>query len=73
MHVGRDIIRSQMFYSVYTKVTHSNHQRTSTHTNLAQPVLVSQLPEICRNVNTDGMRRSVSKNYLWFFQLVCLI
>lgn len=45
MHARRDIIRSQMFYSVYTKVTRCNHQRTSAHTNLAQPVLVSKLPE----------------------------
>lgn len=42
MHGRRDIIRSQMFYSVYTKVTHSKHQRTSTHTNLALSVLVSR-------------------------------
>lgn len=45
MHGTRDIIRSQMFYSVYTKVTHSKHQRTSTHTNLAQSVLVSKQQE----------------------------
>lgn len=45
MHVRRDIIRSQMFYSVYTKVTHSNHQRNSTHTNRsAVGVVVSELP-----------------------------
>lgn len=44
MHGRKDIIRSQMFYSVYTKVTHSNHQRTSTPTNLAQSELVSKLP-----------------------------
>lgn len=45
MHARRDIIRSQMFYSVYTKVTHSKHRRTSTHTNLAQSVLVSKAHE----------------------------
>lgn len=40
MHDGGDIIRSQMFYSVYTNVTHSNHQRANSPSNLARLELV---------------------------------
>lgn len=43
MHGRGDIIRSQMFYSVYTKVTRANHQRTSSPCNLAPLELVLKL------------------------------
>ena len=44
MHGKRDINRSQMFYSVYTKVTPGNQQRTSAQNNPAQSVSVIKLP-----------------------------
>lgn len=43
MHGKRDINRSQMFYSVYTKVTPGNQQRTSAQNNPAQSVSVIKL------------------------------
>lgn len=43
MHDRGDIIRSQMFYSVYTKVTRSNHQRANSPSNLARLELVLNL------------------------------
>lgn len=43
MHGKRDINSSQMFYSVYTKVTPGNQQKTSTQNNLAQSVSVIKL------------------------------
>lgn len=61
MHGRRDIIRSQMFYSVYTKVTHCKHKKTSAHTDLSQSGAVNKLPEEKqKNMNIDRMLRSNS-------------
>lgn len=61
MHNRRDIIRSQMFYSVYTNVTCCNY---GARTNFAQSVLVSKVPV---KDERSARRMMSSENYLCFF------
>lgn len=66
MHDRGDIIRSQMFYSVYTKVTRSNHQRANSPSNLARLELVLN-PQRQKKKKKDAVKtwRDVPEIYLF--------
>lgn len=48
MHGRGDIIRSQMFFSVYTKVTRGNHQKTGSPSNLVWSQSALNLQKTCK-------------------------
>lgn len=60
MHGRGDIIRSQMFFSVYTKVTRGNHQKTGSPSNLVWS-------ELALNLQKTPKNRTAATNKRYFY------